>query len=261
MPHKTRSVVIGLILLGLFAIVAPRISLGNWDLPPVADPWEYGNLLINRTSEKNGMKPVTFSHWIHRQRYTCRVCHFELEFNMKVNTTEITEKTNKAGMHCGSSSCHDGKTAFGHVKPNCVKCHNGNKAYGVEKFAELATQLPKANYGNHIDWTAAKSGGFINPQNYISIKPAEGISFKENLTLNAEWSGVADAVFPHNIHIEWLDCNNCHPDIFNIKKKTTKHFEMVRIISGEFCGVCHLSVAFPIQRCKACHTTMKSEKK
>jgi hypothetical protein len=25
------------------------------------------------------------------------------------------------------------------------------------------------------------------------------------------------------------------------------------IVSGKFCGVCHLTVAFPVQDCKRCH--------
>jgi len=249
------------ILGSLFIVLMTRLSFGNWDLPPVPPPNEYGNVLINRTSEKNGMKPVTFSHWTHRQKHTCRVCHFELEFNMKANTTEITEKTNRAGLHCGASGCHDGKVAFSHEKPNCDKCHDGGQNSSGVKFADTVSQLPNTNYGNKIDWTKAKKQGWITPQNYLSLKPAEGLAFKENLTLEAEWSGVPPAIFPHNIHIEWLDCNNCHPTIFNIKKKTTKHFEMVRILDGEFCGVCHINVAFPIQRCKACHPTMKSETK
>jgi len=41
------------------------------------------------------------------------------------------------GEICGA--CHDGKTAFGHDKPNCGKCHNGDRGYGKEKFAELAS--------------------------------------------------------------------------------------------------------------------------
>jgi c(7)-type cytochrome triheme protein len=54
--------------------------------------------------------------------------------------------------------------------------------------------------------------------------------------------------------VQWLDCNNCHPDNFNIKKKTTKHFSMERILKREFCGVCHLTVAFPMDDCKRCYT-------
>ncbi|MHB8881022.1 MAG: c(7)-type cytochrome triheme domain-containing protein [Thermodesulfovibrionales bacterium] len=248
------------LLLGclLLMVLVPVVSSGFFNLPPLPPPEEYGNLLINRTSEKNGMKPVTFSHWIHRQEYTCRVCHFELEFNMKVNTTEITEKTNKAGLHCGAASCHDGKTVFGHEKPHCEKCHNGNRAYGKEKFAAVAARLPRSEFGNKIDWAKARNKRLIIPAHYLTLKPARDVKFTNKLLLEAEWQNVPPAFFPHKSHIKWLDCNNCHPDIFNIKKKTTKHFEMVRILKGEFCGVCHLSVAFPMDNCRACHPGIKS---
>lgn len=248
------------LLLGcLLLVLAPVVSYGFFNLPPLPPPEEYGNLLINRTSEKNGMKPVTFSHWIHRQEHTCRVCHFELEFNMKVNTTEITEKTNKAGLHCGAPGCHDGKTVFGHEKPHCEKCHNGNRASGKEKFAEVSARLPRAGFGNKIDWAKARNKRLIIPAHYLTLKPARDVKFTNKLMLEAEWPNVPPAYFPHKSHIQWLDCNNCHPDIFNIKKKTTKHFEMARILKGEFCGVCHLSVAFPMDDCKACHPGIKSK--
>jgi len=261
MPYKTGPVTRGLICLGLGALalmLLPHVSLGHWDFPPPPPPYEYGNLLINRTSEKNGMKPVTFSHWLHRQDFTCRVCHFELEFNMKVNTTEISEKTNKAGLHCGAQKCHDGKAAFGLDKPNCEKCHNGDIAYGKEKFAELASRLPKSEFGNHIDWAKARNKRQIIPYHYLTVKPSKDFKFTSKLSLEAEWPNVPPAVFSHKSHVAWLDCNNCHPDIFNIQKKTTKHFEMDRILKGEFCGVCHLNVAFPMAHCKACHPAMKT---
>lgn len=261
MSYKTGPArVAAVLLLGcLIGILVPMASHGHWTLPPVAPPAEYGNILINRTSEKNGVKPVTFSHWIHRQEATCRVCHFELEFNMKVNTTEITEKTNKAGLHCGAASCHDGKAVFGHEKPHCEKCHNGNISYGKEKFAEVAARLPKSEYGNKIDWARARNKRLIIPAHFLTVKPSKDVKFTSTLKLDAEWTNIPPAVFPHKSHIKWLDCNNCHPDIFNIKKKTTKHFEMQRLLKGEFCGVCHLNVAFPLQDCASCHPGMRSE--
>src|SRR5512135_3330394 len=155
----------GLVLLLLF----PELSAGTdnfWNFPVDLPPNEYGNILINRTSEKNGVKPATFSHWIHRKKYTCRVCHFELQFDMKVNSTEITEKANKSGMFCGAPKCHDGKAAFGHDEPNCNKCHNGDRGYEKERFSEMA-KFPKTRFGNKINWVSALKKGAINPVNYL----------------------------------------------------------------------------------------------
>lgn len=226
-----------------------------WSFPPLPPARQYGNILINRTSEKNKVKPATFSHWSHRLQYTCRVCHLELEFEMKTNSTEITEKANQAGKFCGAGGCHDGKAAFGHVKENCDKCHNGKIDYGSEKFDKFKN-FPRTKFGNRVDWTKAVQSGLIKPKNHLLTDPGD-MSFDSTLDLRAEWSGIPPAIFPHKAHTQWLDCSNCHPDIFNIQKKTTKHFSMTLSLDGKFCGVCHLQVAFPIQDCKRCHPAIK----
>lgn len=224
-------------------------------LPPLPPPEEYGNILIDRTSARNGVKPVTFSHWIHRRKHTCRVCHGELEFIMKLGSTEISEAANGAGKFCGA--CHDGKAAFG--QEQCRKCHNGEIGYGREKFSELLG-LPKTGYGNKINWVKALRKGMIKPTTYLRTSPVD-IQLDKTLLLQAEMNLIPPAIFPHKAHTEWLDCNSCHPDIFNIKKKTTKHFSMHYILNGEFCGVCHMKVAFPIDDCRRCHPAMEQNRK
>jgi len=237
----------------LFALADAGTGMAQWKLPPLPSHELYGNILINRTSVNNGVKPVGFSHWSHRIQYTCKVCHLELEFNMKVNTTEITEKTNQEGRYCGA--CHDGETAFGHTKQNCNKCHSGDIGYGQEKFKKLKG-FPQAAYGNKIDWDKALTDGFINPKVYFKeVTPS--INFDKDLLLEAEWTMIPPAKFSHKGHLKWLDCSNCHPEIFNIQKKTTKHFEMIYILDNKFCGFCHGKVAFPINNCKRCHPDMK----
>ncbi|RJQ21557.1 MAG: hypothetical protein C4560_03635 [Nitrospiraceae bacterium] len=232
-----------------------RETSAFFSFPPLPPPEQYGNILINRTSEKNNMKPVTFSHWSHRVHYTCRVCHLELEFNMQLNTTEITEEANKSGKFCGA--CHDDRTAFGHGKENCDKCHNGDISYGREKFVKLK-ELPAARFGNRIDWVAAVRTGLIKPKHFISAQPAE-MSFDKSLELAAENYLIPPAVFPHSSHTQWLDCSNCHPDIFNIKKKGTIRFSMGLCLRGEFCGLCHLKTAFPLNDCIRCHPDMSED--
>jgi len=249
------------VLCGVIALMlVPLLSSGApayFDLPPTVPNDEFGNIVINRTSEYSGVKAVTFSHWLHRQKFTCRVCHFELEFNMLANATEITEAANRSGRFCGTAGCHDGKTAFGHEKPHCDKCHSGNQAQGKEKFSRLS-KLPKAKFGNGINWVIAVDKGMITPARYLALKPPADVAIIKPIMLEAEWSNIPSAIFSHKAHMQWLDCNNCHPDIFNIKKKTTKHFAMERILKREFCGVCHLTVAFPMDDCKRCHSKQSS---
>lgn len=43
---------------------------------------EYGDVILNQSSELEGMPPVVFPHWFHRIRFRCKVCHSELGFDM-----------------------------------------------------------------------------------------------------------------------------------------------------------------------------------
>lgn len=229
-----------------------------WQFPPLPPPHQFGNILINRVSEKNNVKPVSFSHWSHRVKYTCRVCHFELDFAFDVNMTEITEEDNRNGIFCGT--CHNGKVAFGHTEENCARCHNGAAGPGGEKFWQLAGTLPKRPFGNKVDWGKAVKENKISPLYSIFHKEEKPLPFARYLELKATWNWVAPAYFPHIDHALWLDCANCHPDIFNIRKKTTKNFAMKYILEKKFCGVCHLNVAFPINDCDGCHTRTQQKK-
>jgi c(7)-type cytochrome triheme protein len=167
-------------------------------------------------------------------------------------------------MHC--TKCHDGKIAFAPKDvngKNCNRCHTKKPRPNIDKFAALEKKLPKRIFkdqkGNKvvwIDWVRALDEGAIEPKASLSgIAHAAGID--RTLSLEAGKSGIPPAIFPHKVHEEWLDCSNCHPDIFNIRKKTTEHFSMDRILKGEFCGVCHLSIAFPLNDCARCHPGMQ----
>jgi c(7)-type cytochrome triheme protein len=243
-------------LVGAALLLAPAAAWGQYAFPPPPPPEEYGNLLIRRGSADLDIQPVSFSHWVHRQKHTCRVCHFELQFNMEVNTTEITEAANRAGMFCGA--CHDGKELFGHTEEeDCEKCHNGDLRRGSERLW-LLWRLPESRYGNQIDWVAALENGWIKPVPQLWDNPSQGMGFENVLELESKWANAPSAIFPHDKHIAWLDCNDCHPYIFNIKKKFTKGFRMTKNIKGEFCGVCHNNVAFPLTDCVRCHTSMQN---
>lgn len=246
-----------LVSLIFLLLIAPVVGIaGVFDLQPTLSSDQYGNILISRTSTANNVKPVSFSHWIHRQKYTCRVCHSELDFNMKVNTTEITESASRAGKFCGA--CHNGRESFKHTG-NCDKCHTGEIGSGRERYEELMTKpFPFNQYGNGIDWVESQRRGLIKPKNYLKKKSTD-IPFEKTLFLETEWSIVTPSIFPHKAHIEWLECGSCHPELFNIKKKTTKDLNMKTILQGQYCGVCHLNVAFPMDDCRRCHPQMKED--
>lgn len=242
--------------LGLLLLLTPGRAHGNFTFPDPPPPEEYGNILIDRASRANGVKPVSFSHWIHRQRHTCRVCHFEIQFNFQTNTTEITEEANRAGQYCGA--CHDGKQLFGHERPeDCERCHNGDLRRGSERFVEL-WRLPEARFGNRVDWDAALEAAAIKPVHQLTIPPSSESAFSNTVLLEAVWAMGPNAFFPHGKHTQWLDCNDCHPYIFNIKKKFTEGLEMLNIVDRQYCGVCHGNVAFPLTDCLRCHPDLKN---
>lgn len=255
---NTRRIWWGLFL-AVMIVLGPALARAGqfWQLPPLPAAENFGDLLIDRLSTLKQVKPVYFSHWSHRSRYTCRVCHWELDFAFKSGQTEITEEDNRHGLYCGA--CHDGKIAFGHGEGNCDKCHTGRLMAASEKFALLRQGLQRDDFGNKVNWAGAIRSERIAPVASIYKTGESSLQYRKRLVLEAEWAYVPPAIFPHDVHVLWLDCANCHPDIFNIKKKGTEHFQMNYILEGRFCGVCHLTVAFPMDDCHRCHPGIKKE--
>jgi len=255
MPYPARPIAAGLLLTALVLLAATRpASAGSYyNLPLLPPAHEFGTSLLDRISSANGVKPVVFPHWLHRMKYTCKVCHSELEFEMQVGATEITEAGNREGRYCGA--CHDGTTAFA-PENHCERCHRGEKGF-FEKFETIVSKspFPSTSYGNGIDWVQALARGLISPASFLRTE-SEEMPFDKELLLEAEIGRIPPAVFSHQVHNEWLSCDICHPAIFNIKKKGTRHFRMAAILDGEFCGACHLNVAFPIDDCVRCHPGM-----
>lgn len=232
-------------------------------------PPDYGKVVMNNYSEKAGISPVVFDHWVHRSRFTCRLCHVDIGFAMKTGTTGIKAADNMAGYYCGT--CHDGKRVFdkekvfescskkhvGEEAKTCDRCHSLGKIVKKENdFSKTAENLPKERFGNGIDWEKAEEKGLIKLIDYI-----EGVSIKrkslvvqKDFALNPKVEGMPDIIFSHKKHTVWNGCEVCHPEIFvGVKKGATK-YSMVEIFEGRYCGVCHNTVAFPLLDCQRCHS-------
>lgn len=82
---------------------------------------EYGDVVINRASEREGVRPVVFPHWFHRIRFKCAVCHTELGFRMRAGGNEMKMADIVAGKYCGA--CHNERIAWG--PDRCHLCHSG----------------------------------------------------------------------------------------------------------------------------------------
>ena len=82
---------------------------------------EYGDVVLNKHSEREGMRPVIFPHWFHRIRFRCKVCHSELGFEMRAGANDVTMNGIVEGKFCGA--CHNGEIAWS--TEHCDLCHSG----------------------------------------------------------------------------------------------------------------------------------------
>ncbi|MGC2061418.1 MAG: c(7)-type cytochrome triheme domain-containing protein [Thermodesulfovibrionales bacterium] len=231
-------------------------------------PYEFGREVINNYSEKAGLAPVVFDHWLHRAKFTCRLCHVDIGFAMKNGATGIKASDNISGFYCGS--CHNGKMASDSEKvfescakttapgdkTRCVRCHSLGKNVKMKyDFTEFTGRLPKGRFGNGIDWEKAEAENLVKPVDFlegISIK-RKSISAQKDFALETKIEGMPDIIFSHKKHTLWNGCELCHPEIFvGVKKGATK-YSMIEIFDGKYCGVCHVSVAFPLTDCQRCH--------
>ena len=86
---------------------------------PLEGQAEYGDVVLNNFSDEINFRPVVFPHWFHRIRYTCKVCHDDLEFKFKAGGNNIKMSDILNGRYCGA--CHNGKIAWD--IENCDLCH------------------------------------------------------------------------------------------------------------------------------------------
>ncbi len=113
MPLDRLALAIPAAVLGVAAV-----AFALWATPA---PAEYGDVVFNKRSEAAGVRPVVYPHWFHRIRFRCKVCHFELGFEMRAGANDVTMLDLSQGKFCGM--CHNGEVAWG--IENCDLCHSG----------------------------------------------------------------------------------------------------------------------------------------
>lgn len=258
MRFKVLTVLL-VVVITLLASVALATNFGTKKRMP--RPQEFGNVIINNYSEKNNIAPVVFKHWVHRTKYTCRVCHVDIGFAMEAGGSDIKEEDNKNGLYCGS--CHNGKVAFAATTreklvtevQNCDRCHSYGKEVKTQKdFNENFKDFPQARFGNRVDWMKAEATGKIKLSDQvpgISMK-RQAIAAPKDFDIKSTILGMPDIIFSHKIHAEINGCELCHPEVFGAKKGATK-YSMQDIFAGKYCGACHAKVAFPFYDCQLCH--------
>ena len=115
--------------------------------------------------------------------------------------------------------------------------------------------LPLNKAGNRVDWVTALAAKKIVPRWDIADTGAEAMVMDMDIVRLTKGT-IPNVVFPHKQHTEWLACANCHPAIF-LPQKGANQISMPLILSGQKCGICHGTVAFPPSECSKCHSQKK----
>jgi c(7)-type cytochrome triheme protein len=228
-------------------------------------PHAFGTVVIDNYSSKANKAPVVFQHWLHRARFSCRLCHVDIGFAMKGGATNITDQDIQRGLFCGS--CHNGKIAFGQRGANgegppdrasCGRCHSlGEQVESKHDFYEFQKNMPRERFGNGIDWQKAEESDKIVLVDYLEGISIKGMKIQDpaELELKPQEKNMPEIVFSHDKHSKWSGCELCHPEIFGVKQGG-QPYSMEEIFAGKYCGVCHGPVAFPNIDCQRCHTKM-----
>ncbi|MCB1906821.1 MAG: hypothetical protein KDH15_05575 [Rhodocyclaceae bacterium] len=121
----------------------------------------------------------------------------------------------------------------------------------LQQPGDALSNLPGDGAGNQVHWIKALRSGVIRPR--PNIDPArEDRRLDKDIYLDL-YGSMPSVRFPHLAHTEWLDCTNCHDQLF-LPKRGANGISMFLILQGQQCGVCHGAVAFPLTECSRCHS-------
>ena len=99
---------------------------------------EYGDVVLDRNSTKQGVRAVVFPHWFHRIRFRCKVCHSELGFKMRAGANLVQMSDIINGKFCGM--CHNGQVAWSPER--CDLCHSAKKGVKPGIYGSSETTGP-----------------------------------------------------------------------------------------------------------------------
>jgi c(7)-type cytochrome triheme protein len=125
----------------------------------------------------------------------------------------------------------------------------------LQEPQDALAKLPPDTVGAQVRWVQALQYGAINPRtNILPDTPIRVLNLDVVMPRTGEMPMV---VFPHQQHTEWLDCNNCHEHLFKYKAGATTKVNMFEVLQGEYCGLCHGAVSFPLTECRRCHSKVR----
>lgn len=120
----------------------------------------------------------------------------------------------------------------------------------LQEPAEAMVRFPVDMNGN-IDWVRTIQDGHIAPRSGVTASEKMKVVDLDITMKNT--ASMPHVMFSHRVHTQWLTCSNCHSRIF-MPQIGGNFITMAKIMEGEYCGVCHGSVAFTALQCDRCHT-------
>jgi c(7)-type cytochrome triheme protein len=125
----------------------------------------------------------------------------------------------------------------------------------LQEPAQALEKFPPDAVGNQVRWVQALEQGLITPR--ANILPGTTIRVLDLDIIMPRTGEMPMVRFPHRQHTEWLDCSNCHEKPFISKAGANKGVNMFQVLQGEYCGLCHGAVSFPLTECKRCHSVVR----
>jgi c(7)-type cytochrome triheme protein len=219
---------------------------------------------------------IVFSHDVHLEAVgsNCEVCHNEIYHIIKKKNPTYTMEDMQKGKSCGA--CHNGKRAFS-VDKDCISCHAGDVTWMGDEIGKTAFShsvhveleyncdechpdlfKPKIN-GQKMTMSAMEQGEYCG----VCHDGDSAFSVKTNCischvgAIDIVWQkdNIGETRFSHTVHLDMeYGCSECHPDVFK-PKHNGQTMTMSAMNEGEYCGTCHDDdTAFSVQKdCASCH--------
>ena len=106
--------------------------------------------------------------------------------------------------------------------------------------------------GNKVDWVKSLENGLISPR--PNLRGDRVPEILDSTVLMRNTNEQKYVLFPHKPHSQWMSCDACHDSIF-VAEIDANPINMGKILEGEYCGLCHGAVSFPLTECNRCHNT------
>jgi c(7)-type cytochrome triheme protein len=188
-----------------------------------------------------------FSHAVHRDKgYHCNQCHISKpHHSIKTNTGVCNDCHNLKVITFKATAFPSKFNHESHAKLGCKECHPAifDTKIGSQKITMEPIYQGRLCGACHDGKKAFASSD--------CAKCHEMKGFDKDLAYKVE--AVGNAVFSHKFHTAMFSCNNCHPQIFGMKKTEGK-MPMSEMEKGKTCGACHNGkAASALTDCMKCH--------